>query len=213
MNKSHNKNHNKSHKTHKPDADRKTINLPPAINLTHTVSTILRYQVSTGNYYTISVANIASALGTTGTSSTTVQPWCSSFRIKRVRIYPSSSGSVDEYAGLSWTQGLTGFVKDTQMNKEIPIGMTVPSSVSFTPPAKSLASDWISSTNSGNIFRLHVGTGDIIDLSIVYTLQSGVLTPFASQTVSASGIGDIFYLALDGPSSNNIVPVQLSTTS
>jgi hypothetical protein len=185
---------------------------PPKLNLTHTVSTTLRFQCSTAATKTITAADIAGACGTICTIlNTSTQPWASSFRIKRVSIFPPSSAAAVETVGIFW-QNANGYVRDEIKDVTVPLGMTVPTRVSSSPPKRSLASDWISSTYTGNIMDLTVVDGAVVDLNIDYNITAA-LNPYAPILINVGVLGNIYYLALDGRASNTITPVALSTTS
>jgi urea transporter len=59
--------------------------------------------------------------------------------------------------------------------------------------------------------KLSVVEGAVIDLAVDFTL-SGQFEAF-TQVVATAVVGTVYYLALDGPSSNTLVPVGVPTTS
>jgi hypothetical protein len=183
---------------------------PPLLDLVHHVSTTLRYVVSTSGLYSITGGDIFGALGSICyAANADVRPWASSFKIKKFVVFPSTSSSSATQAEANWLASLTTFVKDELRNEAVPQGMTFPSCITFTPPKLSLANDWI--TGLSGILQLGVAAGSIIDFHVDYTLSATI----TCQSVAiATGIaGTIYYLALDGASSNKITPVALPTTS
>jgi len=186
---------------------------PPPLQLTHNVKNVtIRFGVTSSGSYTISNDGIYGALGTIGiTLNTFVKAWASTYRLRKVTVFPSSSASSDTTCSLNWSSGLTTFAKDEVMNQSVPSGMTVPEKVVFVPPKKSLVSDWIFLASVLNMFSITVSAGSIVDLNIDYTLGNSLTGPFVSVTTAV--VGTVYYLALDGPSSNKIVPIGLPTTS
>jgi hypothetical protein len=140
-------------------------------------------------------------------ANTTFQPWASSFRIKKLVVFPSLSPASIENAYAEWNTSLTAFVKDVVKSNAVPEGTTMPTSFTFTPPVKSLASDWI--TTSSTIFNLFVPTGSIIDFYVDYTISASIIPPTIAVSAGAA-LGKIAYLPLDG-SSNTLVQIALPT--
>jgi len=61
------------------------------------------------------------------------------------------------------------------------------------------------------MFNITTNAEAIIDLAVDYRI-SNVFSPVAS-TVAAGTLGSVYYLALDGPSSNKLQVVGLPTTA
>jgi len=183
--------------------------LPPPLQLAKKRSRTLRYTNSSSSLTAVTAANVACAFGTICTVvNSTVKSWVSSFRIDTIRVWPSSGGS----AYLLWGQETSGLVPDDLINRSIPTGITVTGSVTFTPTGKSLASMWRNATDaSDTLFYISSSVGSVCDVQITETEASG-LGGFTGSVV-AGVVGNYYYLALDGPSSNNYKPVDLPTTA
>jgi len=204
-------NRNAFHSRSKSHNNNNKFSTVPAKDLVHRVKTILRFYASASGTQNVSVPSILGAIGgVCVVANSSIQPWCSSFRIKQVDLYPSASSSGEDAANVQWDTGLSAFIKDSLKDITMPIGITIASKVSSNPPPKTLASDWIASTATGNVFSLNVASGTIIDIHIDYTLSA----TFEANAISiATGtLGKVYYLALDGPSTNVFVPVALVTT-
>jgi len=124
-------------------------------------------------------------------------------------VWPAASSSVATNTQLFWEAGTTGQVPDALDDRSVPEGTTVTGSITFVPPPSSLASQWLSS--AANVFAVSAPVGSVLDLDVQYT-NSNVFG-LAAATVVSGTLGSIYYLALDGPSSNSYVPRGLPTTS
>jgi len=204
-------NRNAFHSKSKSRNNNNNFSTVPAKDLVHRVKTVIRFYASASGTNTVSVPSILGALGGVCVSSnSTLQPWASSFRIRQVDLYPAANASGEDAANVQWDTGLSGFVRDELKDITMPIGITIASKVSSNPSPKTLASDWISCTETGNVFSLNVASGTIIDIHIDYTLSATFKAP--TIAISTGTSGNIYYLALDGPSTNVFVPVALTTT-
>jgi len=97
------------------------------------------------------------------------------------------------------------------MIESIPEGITTTDAMVFKPPAKSLASFWLGDVDSATqVFALSTSPGSIVDVSLSFRLCN--VYSSASVAVATAVIGTVYYLALDGPSSNTYVPVGIPTT-
>jgi len=185
--------------------------LPPVLDLTPNVSHVYRFQVASSGSYTITGAGIAGALGVMAYGIASVGTWASSFKIRKVTVWPSPSSSAVSGATLAWAAGTISQEKDVLVDRTLPSGVSVTDSVSFAPPASTLAGMWLSLLAfSSDIFVIDVESGSIIDLAVSYTLSNSFSTD--GIVVASAVVGQPYYLALDGPASNKIVPVGLPTT-
>jgi hypothetical protein len=192
------------------------VQLPPMINNVPVVHTTFRYYIQSSSApVSVSMQDVFGACGGISTSSVGFKPWASSFKIKKIRAWPAESATSDaEDIALNWNTGFTGQVKDEIKSADVPRGVTVTKMVEFKPPAKSLCGDWVLATApnlTSNLFTLVGQPGTIIDLHISFTLvgaiQAGTITTASATTGVAT------YLALDGASSNTVIPAHLPTTN
>jgi len=185
--------------------------LPPSFNATPTVHQRFRFRASgAASGVGVAATSIIGALGVIGTvTNSDVASWASSFKIRSVTIWPPQVAGSD-LAFLEWTAGSSTFTKDETKVMAIPDGITATGPVVFRPPPKSLYSDWIAAGNAGFLFTITCATGSIIDLDVDYTTSvalSNLIIPVATAV-----IGTVYYLALDGATTNKFVPVALPTT-
>jgi len=193
---------------------RQITDLPPPINTTPTVNHTYRFFCTATGTYSIYDSYIACALGTIAQTSTLCVSWASSLRIQSVHVWPASIGTSSTpplNTELLWGLGTSGQIRDEAINNLVPSGVTTDRVLVFKPPAQSLSGDWIQVTSSSNsLFNLTTCAGTVIDLRVSYTLCNTLVT--ASETVASASAGNVYYLALDGATSNKLVPIGLPTT-
>jgi hypothetical protein len=190
--------------------------LPPQLNNSVALTHVFRYFVATtAAPVSVSVQDMLGALGgICSVGNSLLKPWSSSFRIHSVTAYPSTAAAApnENFCALWWNAGPSFQQKDVEESKDVPQGVTMTAPVRFTPPGKTLAGDWLACTATGstNLFSMFVSAGSIIDLHVSFTLSNQFIP--ATMTIGTGTLGTIYYLALDGPSSNTIVPAHLPTT-
>jgi hypothetical protein len=189
------------------------LTLPPRIQLSPSLSHVYRFRSTNANAANITVANILGALGGICTVvNSKITTWSGSFKILKVTVWPSASASAPTVATLDWQSGQSGQVPDQSLDEAIPEGISVTKGLSFTPPAKSLCGDWINSSDASAILlSLATSVGSIVDFHVVYRLTN--VFGGVQETVVSAVLGVVYYLALDGPSSNTYQPIGLLTTS
>jgi len=188
--------------------------LPPELDPTPHCRKVFRFGVAATGTYSITIGSVLGACGgICSIASSKLQPWASSFRINRVVVYPSVGTGV--YTFFDWTpSGSSGYVPDTATICNIPDGVSVTGPMRFIPPARSLAGDWInpaSFTASTQLVGCTVHIGSVVDLEIEFTLSN--VSEATNVTIASGTLGAVYYLALDGPSSNKLIPQGLPTTS
>jgi hypothetical protein len=190
--------------------------LPPQLNNTVALTHRYRYFVATtAAPVSVSVQDMLGALGgICSVGNSLLKPWSSSFKIHSVTAYPSTAAAApnENFCALWWNAGPSFQQKDVEESKDIPQGVTMTAPVRFIPPPKTLAGDWLACTATGttNIFSMFVSAGSIIDLHVSYTLSNQFIP--ATMSIATGVLGTIYYLALDGPTSNTVVPAHLPTT-
>jgi len=181
--------------------------LPPARDLAKHLTRVERF-ISTGtSASTVSASSLAMAFGGICTvANSTVTGFVTSIRVISVRVWPAAGG----FANVSWLKEASGKVPDELMDSTIPQGITVTNCLTFTPPARSLAQFWNDNSSTDNLFLISATVGSVVDVAVELTLPAA-LTGFSSS-VTTGVLGAIYYLALDGSSTNVYPPVALPTT-
>jgi hypothetical protein len=178
------------------------------------VNHVYRFDTTSGiNASNITVGMIFGAIGTMGqVANSSVASFASSFRIKRLTIFESAQGVVTVGSEIFWASTTDVNTADiVYTNSTIPYDR--PSCVSSTPPPKSLASFWwnSSATTTTPLFGLTCAIGSIIDLDVEFTIANS-LEGLAGISVATATVGNVYYLALNGPATNTAIPVGLPTT-
>jgi len=173
-----------------------------------------RFLATAGGGYTVSAANVLGAIGgIIDVVNGALICWAGSFKIIEITLYESAQSVASVSSGIVFIgSGNLGYNKDDYWtNTTIPYDR--PTVVRRRPPPKSLVGEWISTgvaslTNS--LFTIDCSIGSTVDLVVDFTLLN--LASAASVTVATGTLGGTYYLALDGPGSNKLVPVGLPTT-
>jgi hypothetical protein len=179
------------------------VSLPPVINASQVVSGRYRFTSLSNALVSVSIADVLGACGgVCSVTNSVFKPWASSFRIKEIRMYPGVNPNVGvSYNSVAWNSGISGVAQDQERVDDLPAGITVTHALSFKPPEKSLASDWISciATTTTNLFAMQSQVGTIIDFHVDYTLSNQFQA--GSITIATGTLGSIYYLPLDGAAS------------
>jgi len=183
--------------------------LPPKLDVTPTIRHTYRY-AATGVPSNTTIGELFAALGATCTvANSTVTCWYTSIRIHSIKLYDAtgSTGTV------LWNSPISGVGRDTEPSTGLPLGITVANSVVCYPPSHSFCGDWMNSslTSTQPIFTISCVQGSIIDLDVSAT-NSNVFGPY-QRSITTGTLAFPYYLALDGASSNKLLPVGLPTTS
>jgi len=132
-------------------------------------------------------------------------------RIKSITMYVpgAAAGSNPTNCYVEWfSLAGTNLFKDDVKDSVLPSGITVTRPLRFMPTPQSLAGMWFNTNASGNLFNIEGPDGCVIDVAVEYTIgvaQSSV-SVLQQATVATAAVGSIYYLALDGPSSNKLTP-------
>jgi len=198
----------------KKSAGSLSISLPPPLRLTHRVTKTLRF-VSSGTFaVSVGVGDLVGACGGMCTViNSELTCWASSFKLHAIRMWPAVDGTAGSSGHVDWffTSGSYSFPDDST-SLTLPEGVTTTGCYTFKPPTKSLCGDWVNIGigATANLFNIaHAVKGTIIEVDVTYTLGL-VTSTFASlitATITTGALGNIYYLALDGPSSNVLGPV------
>jgi len=191
------------------------MSLPPVIQTTPTLSHVFRFRVvSAVSSLAVHVGDIMGIFGNMTTIvNSQVVSFASTFKLRQIVAWPPQNAGSD-LVFINWSASATsGFVKDDQRVMTLPDGITVTGSLTSRPNPKSLASNWISNgvTSSAVLFYVTAPAGAIIDLHAAFTMVNS-LNNLAVTVATATPLGAVYYLALDGPSSNKIQPFGLPST-
>jgi hypothetical protein len=149
-----------------------------------------------------------------GSPSTVASRLFSGVKINRIEIrcpgaaVAAGSDTTSLTTSLEWTStyGPSSEQSDSGTPLHPPLLMT-------SPPPQSLASFWslTGSNESDVLMLLTVPTQSIVDLWVDVVLMDGQ-TPVAVTLATSSTDGQVYALAMDGHTSNVLVPVSYSTT-
>jgi hypothetical protein len=193
---------------------RNTANRPPMFESNLRVRHRFRFQTPAGFNGVISSADIMAACGNIcDVTNSSVIAIFDSFRIHTVEVWssPAIAMGANVTCSLEWLgtgQAPAIEVSDTSNS------VTTPARLRCGPPRESNAAFWqtprIASTN---MFTLVSPYGTIVDMVLDLVMADVVgATPLLTNVTTAT-LGNIYYLALDGPASNQLRPVSLNTTS
>jgi hypothetical protein len=187
---------------------------PPRISSDPELHHVYRFVCSPGavNNVLVTGAGILGAVGTfTSATNSSVVPICNSFKIKRVRIWaPSSSASTISTISLEWAALSGGTLNQSGLQySDTSMNPSVPAFLDLIPPKDSVAHFWNQTGNSA-LMNISCPQYTVIDLHVHAVMSDN--TAAASIVVATAALGFEYFLALDGPSTNNFVPVALQTT-
>jgi hypothetical protein len=179
--------------------------LPPKLLVTPHFKQTFRFVSSSASASNITLASLLGMCGTIGTvTNSKVAAWTASLRILKVTVWPPGGSGASDVA-LDWANGTSDQVPDNVEDASMPSGVTVSKAFVFTPPSRSLAGFWLNNVSSAvTIFNLYYPAGAIIDVHV--DIRLGVVYEPLAITVATAVVGNVYYLALDGPSSNKLVP-------
>jgi hypothetical protein len=192
-----------------------TICKPPQIRTNVIFRHKYRFIATASSSFTVNPIKLASAAGAMCTVANSL---CSSLydsvRIRSVEVWsPAPSQGTATTATLLWNQLAAGIsnmssieVSDTSMST------AYPAHIKASPPRESFAANWQpASGTTPNLMTLSISTGSVVDVDVELILSDSNASTAAS-TVVTGVLGIVYYLPLDGTSSHNVIPVQLTTT-
>jgi hypothetical protein len=181
----------------------------PQISANVMKSHIFRFVASSAFNGNIRQEDVGGALGTIATVvNSTVTYINETFKVRRLRIWtPPASQGAAATCSVNWIGG------SFAANKEISdtsVSVSVPAHIDCKPPKDSSASFWQNVASSTALFTLACPAGSIVDLHVSFI--EGDDEGVNSASVVTAVLGHTYYLALDGPTTNLLVPVSLTTT-
>jgi len=186
--------------------------LPPSIQLFPPRGMSVQFRVSASTTANITVGQLLAAFGNiTTVVNSKMSSFHSAIRLKRLIAWPPAvSGSVNT-VDVFWAGG-SGNTPDSERLRTLPDGITDTGAFIFKPPKNALSSFWwAGGVGTTVLFSVVLGTGTIFQVDAELT-QANVFNPYES-TVASAVLKSVYYLALDGPSGNHIVPIGLPTTA
>jgi hypothetical protein len=170
-----------------------------------------RFTSTSGAATSIDSLSLLCASGTVATGVNMLYSFYKSVRIKQVAIYapPAAQGGFAT-CSVEW-------VSNTGNNREISDtsnSVSVPSTITSSPPRNSLASFWTSFDSTQILCILTAPIGSIIDVMldlILYDDEDSANGATYTSTALAT-VGNVYYLALDNSNATaHYVPVSLTT--
>lgn len=188
---------------------RRSVATVPQISSNVMKSHVFRFVATSAFSGNITQTQIGGASGTIATvTNSTVAYINETFKVRRLRIWtPPASQGAAATCSINWIGG--SFAPNKEIS-DTSVSVAVPAHVDSRPPPNSSGAFWQNMAGSTAIFTLVCPAGSIIDLHIDYI--EGDDEGVNSAAVAAAVLGHTYYLALDGPASNLLVPVSLTTT-
>jgi len=159
----------------------------------------------------------------TQTVNSSVVPWYTSFKIHRIRVwaYTTSSDPTElpvsislEFGGGAVSAAAFG---SNKLYNDVSLNAAQPAFLDVVPPRGSAASFW--NVDTANIMFIltaaqsGIGAAGSVILDLDLSLQTIGDASGNSIAVATAAAGSNYFLALDGPSSNTLIPVApLPTT-
>jgi hypothetical protein len=176
-----------------------------------------RYQVATNGFSgNITRANLLNlmAVGSTTGGTTQAARIFSGVKLNRVELRSigtnpgTGNDTLIQTSTIEWTStyGPSSEISDSGTALHPPFIQT-------SPPSQSLASFWsLTGSNETDVLMvLNLPASSSVDIWIEAIMQDG--QSVVEVALSSATLGVVYALALDGPSSNRIVPVSYTTTS
>jgi len=156
----------------------------------------------------ITGTTLLGACGVVGTVVNTTGAYVNrTVRLRSVHVWaPTATSNSPTTCAVEWLGSANSpnlEISDTSIN------VSKPASLHVKPPPNSLASFWTGF--SSTIFLLDCPGGSVVDVSVDY-IEMDTTTPVTTGLTTVA-LGVLYYLALDGPATNKLVPVSLTTTS
>jgi len=191
-------------------ARRSAATNPPQLSSNVVKNHTFRFLAADDFTGSITNSNIGGALGTICTVAlTTCTLINESFKVKNVSMWspPSMQGDATTVS-INWIG--SSFAPNKEYS-DTSVSVSRPAQIHCKPPPLSSASFWQSAGSGTGLFNLVAPKGTVIDINLTI-VEGDDEENFAATTVAAV-LGNTYYLALDGPVTNLLVPVSLATTN
>lgn len=186
---------------------RRNVN-PPQILSNVVKNHTFRYLASSGFSGAISAQMILGAMGTICTTTNSVVTFINeSFKVNRISMWapPASQGAATTVS-VNWIGSMFSPNKEVS---DTSVSVSHNSQLHCKPPPLSSASFW-QPISGNNVFSLVAPAGTVIDINV--SIVEGDDEVIGTANVATGVLTHTYYLALDGPTSNLLVPVSLATT-
>jgi hypothetical protein len=189
------------------------IDLPPRLQSVPNRRHTFRFRCSSSSAINCGIGGFLGAVGAVATSSSTASSYGSTFRIHRITAWPPGN-VLSAQANVRWsTTAFVGYIPDESWIENLPDGITVTRSMTFVPPKRSLACDWLASSLGGpsTVCTIQCAIGTILDVDL--EVREPVTIGGIAFTAGLTGLlpGSVYYLPLDGPVSNTIKALGVPT--
>jgi len=173
-----------------------------------------RFNVTTavgGTAVTVDGGGMCGAIGgICTTANSVVTCYASSFRIRRVSVWPApvAVGGTTPAPEIIWYSPSNAVEKDTSIERALPAGVVVTAPVHSRPPKASLCGDWVNAfVNVTNLLFgfLNCPLGSIIDVEVAWTMANNLQQ--LARTVASGTLGNPYYLYLDGSTRHGFNPI------
>lgn len=188
-----------------PPRGRTPTEMPPQINVVPRSRHTFRFVATstfTGNINSNDLLAVPG--GVTIITNNTIRGIASSMRIHRISIFPASGS----YANIAWFDGV--HAQDIELNQDQPLGTTLPTVVSSSPPSGTLTADWFNSGLNAIIVGLLVPIGSVVDVDLEWTTTNSYVG--VNVNIVTGPQGTFYYGYLDGTTSHKLQPVGLPNT-
>jgi len=142
-------------------------------------------------------------------ANSVLTPFNRTVKIARLEMWaPTSSSTTGATCAVNWIGSGSSpnlEVSDTTIN------VSRPAHVLAYPPADSLSAFW-SQPAATQLCTLSGPGGTVVDITLRY-IETDQTTAVSDQAITTGTLKVQYYLALDGPGTNLLVPVSLNTTS
>jgi hypothetical protein len=170
-----------------------------------------RYTASTAVASSITCNDILGAIGVIGTVvNTTAVYLARTFRIKRIEIWsPTSSSTTSATCSVNFLSSALLQTPSMEIS-DTSINVSQPAHIVCRPQKGAITSFW-QQTSTDGLFFLSCPGGSVVDIDIEFILNDS--TVITTVALAAVLLGGVYYLALNGPSTNTLVPVSMRTTA
>lgn len=162
----------------------------------------------------ITAIDLAGALGGICTvTNSKLNLFASSLKIRYVEVWAPVSA---QGAAVSLSINFSGSANSAdKLLSDTSVNVSVPAHIRAVPPRQTLASFYQSWSGTTTLMTLNVPQDAIIDVGLSFTITTddGLSGSTPQVTISSGTLGNTYYLALDGPTSNDFVPVILPSTN
>jgi len=187
--------------------------LPPPLQLVPTYRKTYRFTSTASGTSTITVGELVGALGGICTvANATLSCWTSSIRIHTIKFWPACENAGANQGYIEWFNNYGSYAyKDDVINYTTPESTSLTGCYTFKPPRGTLCGDWLNcvigtSTQLFNITAPEKGCVVDIDVESTLGISSSTSTVLTQVSITSGTLGNIYYLALDGPSVHNFPP-------